>query len=82
MQNIFWFALTSVCVQAAGSQEVWCEVDVDVTEEEQDVLPLSPGPGADVEASAARKLLIHLDQGETPEPSLPEAQDKTSAIAS
>lgn len=45
-------------------------MDVNITEEEQDILTPPPSPGAHLQAPPARKLLIQLDQSEAPEPSL------------
>lgn len=49
-------------------------MDVNITEEEQDVLAPPPRPGPHLQAAAARKLLIQLDQSEAPEPSLSEGR--------
>ena len=48
-------------VEAAGVQEVSGEVDVDVTEEEQDV-PALPGPRPHVQATPPGELLLQLQQ--------------------
>lgn len=69
--------LTRFCVQTTGRQEVGGELDVHVAEEEQDVLSLPPSPDAHFQASASRKLLIHLDQSEAPEPGLPVRQNRS-----
>ena len=53
--------LTGLRVEPAGVEEVGCEVDVDVAEEEQHVASL-PGPGADVQAPSSRELLVQLQQ--------------------
>lgn len=45
-------------------------MNINITEEEQNVVAPPPGPGSHFQASPTRKLLIQLDQGEAPETSL------------
>lgn len=73
--------LTGFSIQATRSQEVSGEVHVNVTEEEQHVLP-PPSSRTHIQASSTRELLVHLDQREAPEPSLPEGQRKTGRLSS
>lgn len=40
--------LTRFCIETTGSQEISCKVNVNITEEEQNVLAAPPSPGTHV----------------------------------
>lgn len=64
------YCSTRLSVETAGVQEVGGKVDVDVTEEEEDVSSL-PRPGAHIQATPPGELLIQLQQGEVLKVDLP-----------
>lgn len=58
--------LTWLCIQPARVEEFRGEVDVDVTEKEEDVAS-SPDAGSNIKSLSPRKLSMQLDEGEVPE---------------
>lgn len=57
-------------VESAGVEEVSGEVDVDITEEKENV-PSFPRPGAHIQATPPGELLIQLEQSEVLKVDLP-----------
>lgn len=57
---------TWLCVQPTRVEELRGEVDVHVTEKEQDIASL-PEAGSNIQSLSSGKFSIQLDEGEVPE---------------
>ena len=70
MQSSVVTSLTRLSVESAGVEEVSGEVDVDITEEKENV-PSFPRPGTHIQATPPGELLIQLEQSEVLKVDLP-----------